>query len=234
MTGIAALAFLAVYALLYAAFGAQSPFLPTLLSGQGLHAEEVGIVLGASTAIRVLTGPAVSHFADGLRRHTLTLCVCALAAAVAGLGYVMLQGFVGLLLVALVHAAMLAPIVPLSDALATIAARRSASGADRRFEYGWLRAAGSAAFIVGTMLSGWAASGNGLASIVWFSGTLLGIGGFAALWLPRFRQHPPRPIILNARQYWTGPPSSKYPLSVSCCNRSPGRGQPRLARTRSR
>jgi MFS transporter, PPP family, 3-phenylpropionic acid transporter len=182
--------FLAVYALLYAAFGAQSPFLPTLLSGQGLHAEEVGIVLGASTAIRVLTGPAVSHFADGLRRHTLTLCVCALAAAVAGLGYVMLQGFVGLLLVALVHAAMLAPIVPLSDALATIAARRSASGADRRFEYGWLRAAGSAAFIVGTMLSGWAASGNGLASIVWFSGTLLGIGGFAALWLPKIPAAP--------------------------------------------
>ena len=34
------------------------------------------------------------------------------------------------------------------------------------------------------MMSGWAASGNGLASIVWFSGTLLGIGGAAALLLP--------------------------------------------------
>ena len=121
--------FLAVYGLLYAAFGVQSPFLPALLSEQGLRAEEIGIVLAASTAIRVLAGPAVGHVADRLRRHTLTLCACSLVAAVAGLGYVMIQGFAGLLLVALVQAAMLAPIVPLSDALATTAARMSESGA---------------------------------------------------------------------------------------------------------
>ena len=99
-----------------------------------------------------------------------------------------------MLLVALVHAAMLAPIVPLSDALATTAAHRSKSGEGRRFEYGWLRASGSAAFVVGTMLSGWAASGNGLASIVWFSGTLLGIGGAAALLLPKI---PAAPSLSN-------------------------------------
>ena len=102
--------FLAVYGLLYAAFGVQSPFLPALLREQGLNAEEIGIVLAASTAIRVLAGPVVGHLADRLRHHTLTLCACALVAAVAGLGYVMLQSFAGLLLVALVHAAMLAPI----------------------------------------------------------------------------------------------------------------------------
>ena len=120
--------FLAVYSLLYAAFGVQSPFLPALLREQGLRAEEIGIVLAASTAIRVFAGPAVGHVADRLQRHTLTLCACSLVAAVAGLGYVMIQGFAGLLLVALVQAAMLAPIVPLSDALATTAARRSESG----------------------------------------------------------------------------------------------------------
>jgi PPP family 3-phenylpropionic acid transporter len=177
--------FLAVYSLLYAAFGVQSPFLPALLREQGLRAEEIGIVLAASTSIRVFAGPAVGHVADRLRRHTLTLCACALVAAVAGLGYVMIQGFAGLLLVAFVQAAMLAPIVPLSDALATTAALSSESGGGRRFEYGWLRASGSAAFIVGTMLSGWTASGSGLASIVWVSGTLLGIGGSAALLLPK-------------------------------------------------
>ena len=72
--------------------------------------------------------PAVGHIADRLQWHTLTLCVCSLVAAVAGLGYVMLQSFAGLLLVALAQAAMLAPIVPLSDALATTAARMSESG----------------------------------------------------------------------------------------------------------
>ena len=88
--------FLAVYALLYAAFGVQSPFLPALLREQGLRAEEIGIVLAASTAIRVFAGPAVGHVADRLRRHTLTLCACSLVAAVAGLGYVMLQRLCGL------------------------------------------------------------------------------------------------------------------------------------------
>jgi MFS transporter, PPP family, 3-phenylpropionic acid transporter len=186
--------FLAVYALLYAAFGVQSPFLPALLRERGLYAEEIGIVLAASTAIRVFAGPAVGHLADRLRQHTLTLCVCSFVAAFAGLGYVMIQGFAGLLMVALVHAAMLAPIVPLSDALATTAARESEPGADRRFEYGWLRAAGSAAFIVGTTLSGWTASGSGLVNIVWVSGTLLGIGGAASLLLPKI---PAAPTLSN-------------------------------------
>ena len=176
--------FLAVYALLYAAFGVQSPFLPALLAERGLHAEEIGIVLAASTAIRVLAGPVVGHTADRLQRHTLALCACAPAAAVAGLGYGMIRGFGGLLIVALFHAAMLAPIVPISDALATTAARQSEVGESQRFEYGWLRASGSAAFVVGTLLSGWGAGQAGLASIMWISGSLLVVGGGAALLLP--------------------------------------------------
>ena len=79
--------FLAVYAFLYAAFGVQSPFLPALLREQGLHAEEIGIVLAASTGIRVLAGPAIGHAADPLHRHTSILCGCALAAAVAAGGF---------------------------------------------------------------------------------------------------------------------------------------------------
>jgi MFS transporter, PPP family, 3-phenylpropionic acid transporter len=176
--------FLAVYALLYAAFGVQSPFLPALLHERGLRAEEIGIVLAASTAIRVLAGPAVGHAADRLRMHVFTLCACALAAAVASLGYVAIRGFDGLLIVGLVHAAMLAPIVPISDALSTTAARRSEAGQNKRFEYGWLRASGSAAFIAGTVLSGWGADRTSLTSIIWISGSFLVAGGIASLMLP--------------------------------------------------
>ena len=177
--------FMAVYSLLYAAFGVQSPFLPALLREQGLHAEEIGVVLGASTAIRVLAGPAIGHAADRLHRHSSILCGCALVATVAGIGYLMMHGLESLLVVGLLHAAMLAPIVPLSDALATTAAHRSGSDGGRRFDYGWLRASGSAAFIVGTTASGWAAGKAGLPSIIWISGALLVIGGIAALVLPK-------------------------------------------------
>jgi MFS transporter, PPP family, 3-phenylpropionic acid transporter len=173
--------FVAVYAFLYAAFGVQSPFLPALLREQGLFPQEIGIVLAASTAIRVVAGPSIGHAADRLHRHTSILCRCAIVAAVAGLGYLTMQGLGRLLVVGLLQAAMLAPIVPLSDALATTAAHESEHEGGRRFDYGWLRASGSAAFIIGTMLSGWAAGKAGLPSIIWISGVLLVIGGIAAV-----------------------------------------------------
>jgi len=177
--------FVAVYGLLYAAFGVQSPFLPALLGEQGLFPQEIGIVLAASTAIRVVAGPAIGHAADRLRRHTSMLCGCAIVAAIAGFGYLMMHGFGSLLVVGLLHAAMLAPIVPLSDALATTAAHESEHDGGRRLDYGWLRASGSAAFIIGTTMSGWAAGATGLPSIIWFSGAILIIGGLAALLLPK-------------------------------------------------
>jgi PPP family 3-phenylpropionic acid transporter len=191
--------FVAVYGLLYAAFGVQSPFLPALLREQGLLPEEIGIVLGASTAIRVLAGPAISHAADRLHRHRPTLCGCAIVAAVAGFGYLMIHGLGSLLVVGLLHAAMLAPIVPLSDALATTAARASEAEEGRRFDYGWLRASGSAAFIIGTMISGWTAGKASLPSIIWISGALLVIGGIAALLLPRLP-------VGGTTPKWTRPP----------------------------
>ena len=196
--------FLAVYVLLYAAFGVQSPFLPALLRERGLHAEDIGIVMAASTAIRVLAGPAVGHAADRLRMHAFTLCACALAAAVASLGYVMIRGFDRLLIVGLVHAAMLAPIVPISDALSTTAARRSEAGVNKRFDYGWLRASGSAAFIAGTVLSGWGADRTSLTSIIWISGSFLVAGGIASLMLPGLvaSQTEPSRIRTSALHDW--------------------------------
>lgn len=80
--------FLAVYALLYAAFGVQSPFLPALLRERGLRADQISIVLAAGTAIRVLAGPALGHVADRWRTHRRVLSFCAVAAAISGLGYV--------------------------------------------------------------------------------------------------------------------------------------------------
>jgi PPP family 3-phenylpropionic acid transporter len=196
--------FLAVYALLYAAFGVQSPFLPALLRERGLRADEIGIVVAASTAIRVLAGPAVGHAADRFRTHSFTLCACALAAAMASLGYVTIRGFGGLLIVELVHAAMLAPIVPISDALSTTAARRSEAGENKRFEYGWLRASGSAAFIAGTVLSGWGADRSSLTSIIWISGSFLVAGGIASLMLPGLgkSQAEPSGIPTSALHDW--------------------------------
>jgi PPP family 3-phenylpropionic acid transporter len=182
------LKFVAVYALLYAAFGVQSPFLPAILRDRGLRPEEIGAVLATSTAIRVVAGPVMGHTADRLRIHALMLCGCSLMAALTGLGYLVIQGFWQLLLVALAHAVMLAPIVPISDALATSAANGTRQR--QRLEYGRLRASGSAAFIVGTAIAGSTTGEANLASAMWVSGALLVAGGAAALCLPGIRAGP--------------------------------------------
>ena len=63
----------------------------------------------------------------------------------------------------LLHSAMLAPIL---DALAATAAKASRSGVGRRFDYGGLRAAVSAAYAPGALVSGWQAGAAELALLL--------------------------------------------------------------------
>ncbi|MBV9247865.1 MAG: MFS transporter [Acetobacteraceae bacterium] len=177
--------FLVLYALIYAAFGVQSPFLPALLQERGLHPDAIAVILASSTAIRVLAGPLVGHAADRLQRHPAVLRACIAAAALAGTGYALMQGAPELLLVGLCQAAALAPVVPLSDALATTSAHLSQSAPrGYRFDYSLVRGAGSAAFISGILLSGWAVQKSSLIAIIWLSSMLLMLACSAGFGLP--------------------------------------------------
>ncbi len=185
------LTFVAIYALLYAGFGMQSPFVPALLGERGLQPQDLGFVLAAAMVVRVIAGPIVAHVADLMHRHTVLLFGCALLASLATISLLLTRNIGALLGIALLHAAMLGPIAPISDALAATAALASGRGAQRRFEYGWLRAAGSAAFALGTLVSGWQANTNGLATPMSISGALLALGGLVALLLPRLQTNTP-------------------------------------------
>jgi len=48
------LRFVALYALMYGAFGVSSPFLPAFFEGRGLTPEQLGALFGAGTAIRLI------------------------------------------------------------------------------------------------------------------------------------------------------------------------------------
>ena len=167
--------FLLLYGTLFAGFGAASPFLPSLLQERGLQPSGIGTVLACGTAVRLLAGPAGCRVADrlGLRRPVLALLTAA-AAAVA-LGYLLPGGLPTLLAVSVLHASLLAPLVPLADALSVEAAP------DR---YGWIRGAGSAAFILGSNVAGQAVATTGLPSILWLNAGLLAVAAAAALAVP--------------------------------------------------
>jgi MFS family permease len=85
--------FLLLYGAMFAAFGVASPFLPALLHERGLGPSEIGAVLAAGTAIRLITGPVISRFADRLGKHQQILTALLAAAAVIAFGYSLPAGF---------------------------------------------------------------------------------------------------------------------------------------------
>jgi PPP family 3-phenylpropionic acid transporter len=170
--------FLALYGAMFAAFGVASPFLPALLHERGLGPSEIGAVLAAGTAIRLITGPVISRLADRFGTHKQILAVLLAMAAVIAFGYDLPAGFAIFLTVSVAHASTLAPIVPIADAM-TLAAAKG------RFQYGWVRGGASAAFIVGSVSAGQVVAATNLGGIIWMNGTLLALASIAALWLPR-------------------------------------------------
>jgi MFS family permease len=106
-----------LYSALFSAFGLASPFLPAFLAGRGLDSEQVGFVLGLATATRLVCGPIAGRLADRLQAFRAEIAVCAILAASGALLYLLVHGFWAVLAIGLLQAAVLAPLVPLADAL---------------------------------------------------------------------------------------------------------------------
>jgi PPP family 3-phenylpropionic acid transporter len=187
----ALLRFMLLYAAMYAAFGAASPFRPAFLSARGLSAEQLGLVLGAGTAVRLFTAPLAGRTGDLLQGLRIMLVACAALAASATLGYLPAHGLWPLLALSLWHAASLGPVTILADALALGSASPPPGSGRRGFEYGWVRGTGSAAFILGTLLSGQAVSAWGLDVTVGLQALLLGAAAVAATLVPELRHDRP-------------------------------------------
>jgi len=181
--------FILLYAAMYAAFGVASPFLPAFVSARGLAPDQLGLVLGAGTAVRLLTAPLAGRIGDLTQALRVVLVVCIALAASVTLGYLAAHGFWILFGMSLLHAASLAPITILSDALSLGSAAPPQGSGRRGFEYGWVRGTGSAAFIAGTLLSGQAVSVFGLDVIIGLQAALLGAAAFAAILVPELIHH---------------------------------------------
>jgi PPP family 3-phenylpropionic acid transporter len=81
------LGFISFYAALFSAFGLSSPFLPAFLAERGLKPEQLGVVLGAATLLRLVCGPMAGRLADRFHFLRAELAVCAVLGAGAALLY---------------------------------------------------------------------------------------------------------------------------------------------------
>jgi PPP family 3-phenylpropionic acid transporter len=176
------LRFLLLYAALYCSFGLSSPFLPEFLALRGVEPQWLGVLLGAGTAVRLISAPLAGRLADVFGIFRLELGLFAISAAVASLLYLPVHSFWPLVAVNLAQAALLAPLAPLSDALALSWSSFTQQAQPRTFEYGWVRGAGSAAFVAGAIVAGQVASAWGLPSVL----VLSAVGLFSTSLLARF------------------------------------------------
>jgi MFS transporter, PPP family, 3-phenylpropionic acid transporter len=188
MTLAAPIRFLPLYTLLYAGFGVQSPYLPALFDNRGIGPEGIASILAAGTAIRIISGPVAGRIADRSDAPRLVFATCSVAAALLALGYWQSHAFSILLAVGLLQAAAIGPLAPLSDSLA-IATVNLDRVTQRRFvlDYGFIRGAGSAAFIIGSVLAGLSIDSAGIIVIVWLNTVLLAAAALSTAWVPRLR-----------------------------------------------
>ena len=161
-----------MFAVLYAAFGTASPFLPAFVAAQGISPQRIGVLFAAATVVRLISAPIAGLLADRYRARRRALAACAGLGALAALLYQPAASFAAILLVALLHAAALAPTTNLADAVALLALRPTVSTPDK-WRYGWVRGAGSAAFIAGALVAGPTVARCGLAAALWLQAGLL-------------------------------------------------------------
>jgi MFS transporter, PPP family, 3-phenylpropionic acid transporter len=190
--------FVVLYAALYAAFGVVSPFLPAYFGDRGLTPQQIAMVMGLGTIIRLASGPLVGRLADSRRTWRGILAACAAGAGATALAYFLVDDFALILLVMLTQSALLAPVAPIADALALSA---SLPRTGKGFEYGLVRGAGSAAFVAGSIAAGHFALSRGLAVSIWLNAFLLGAAALAALQVPSIAAGPRLPRSGGVRDF---------------------------------
>ena len=132
--------------------------------------------------VRLGAGPLVGRLADLWRSRRVALAACAVVAGATAATLLLANSFWLLLLVASVQAAALAPTTSIADALSVNAAKPERAG--KPFEYGWIRGAGSAAFVLGTLVIGQLISRTYLNPIIWMNVALLLAAAAATALLP--------------------------------------------------
>lgn len=174
-----------LYAGMFVMSGIQLPFFPVWLKAKGLDPQMIGVVLAAPIVARVIAVPLVARAAD--RREALRAAIIATSfLGTAGYVIVGLANSARAILITYTLASLaLTPVMPLAETytLKGLTARGRA--------YGPVRLWGSAAFICGTFLAGFAADLTSPRDLIWLIAAACLISALAALALSPLSAAPP-------------------------------------------
>jgi PPP family 3-phenylpropionic acid transporter len=136
------------YAAVFIGSGASAPYMPVWFRVHGLTGAQIGVLLSAPMLARAFTAPALAIWADGfeLRRSPMVAMLAVTTLAYAAIAFT--SGYLAWVACWFIATTLLSTVTPLTDVLALRRAARE------RFNYGWPRGIGSAAYIVGNVAGG--------------------------------------------------------------------------------
>ena len=167
----------ALYAGIFVMSGIQLPFFPVWLKAKGLDPQMIGVVLAAPILARLIAVPLVARTAD--RRDAVRAVIIATSfLSVAGFALVGLAEGVRTILIAYALASLaLTPVMPLAETYAL-------KGLNQRGRaYGPVRLWGSAAFVLGSFVAGFAADTVPARDLIWLIAVACLISALTALTL---------------------------------------------------
>ena len=167
----------ALYAGIFVMGGIQLPFFPVWLKAKGLDPQMIGVVLAAPIVARLIAVPLVARTAD--RRDAVRAAIVA-TSFLGVAGYVLVglaEGARAILAAYTLASLALTPVMPLAETYAL-------KGLGQRGRaYGPVRLWGSAAFILGTFVAGFATDTIPARDLIWLVAAACLISALAALTL---------------------------------------------------
>jgi PPP family 3-phenylpropionic acid transporter len=160
--------------------GTQLPFFPVWLKSIGLDASWIGIIAAVPALTRFTVLPFVTSSAERYQalRGAMIVTACATALGFAVLGTLgRLQQPLVILIVFALTACVWTPLVPLTDGYALKGVTRYG------LKYGPLRMWGSAAFVLGAMVSGLLADVIAPQNLIWVIVAVAGLGALVSFGL---------------------------------------------------
>jgi len=168
----------ALYVGLFVLSGIQMPFLPLWLKGKGVDAGMIGVVMAVPMIVRAFATPFVARAVD--RRDAVRAAIM-LASCAGVLGFILVgiaDTAIAILLAYVLASLVSTPVLPLTESYAL-----KGLGALGR-AYGPVRLWGSAAFIAGNFVAGFAADVIPARDIIWLIVAASVLIAVASLGLP--------------------------------------------------
>jgi PPP family 3-phenylpropionic acid transporter len=133
------------YGAIFIGTGASSPYLPVWFAHHGLSGSQIGLILSLPMLARAFTAPLLAVWADSFRLRRTPLILLAAGVTVLYALMALPFGFAWWTVVWFAASSMYSTLSPLTDVIVLKRAARD------RFNFGWPRGIGSAAFIVGNL-----------------------------------------------------------------------------------